>query len=420
MESYVYYPKNVVWSIRWQSPTVALLLLILASSGFTQQPAISSGEPDSANDVNAVGSPSFPYVAEITGDNVNVRSGPGTNYYSCGKLYKGDRVEVVSTQLGWSRIIPPASTFSWISMRYIAINLNDPTVGVVTGDDVCVYAGSDYVEPMHSTSEQVRLQRGEKVKLLAEEKDDYCKIAPPSGAYLWVSSKYVMAVPPATVAPPPAPTATSESPTVAPEQESPTAPEETSVEGLAPGAERLKEYYALKEQIEAERSKPVPQRNFADIKKALTEISEDKEAGKAARYAEFAIKQIERFELALAIRKQVQLQNANLEQIKERIDEARARRLAEIEDLGRFAVIGVLASSNIYEVEPSGAGAERKHYRILDGSGKTTCYSVPSDQASETDLGKLIGQKVGLVGTIEPHPPTAGALVKFTEIVRLK
>ena len=63
-----------------------------------------------ANDVNM---PSFPYVAEITGNDVRIRSGPGTNFYDCGKLYKGDRVEVVSTQLGWSRIVPPADSFSW-------------------------------------------------------------------------------------------------------------------------------------------------------------------------------------------------------------------------------------------------------------------------------------------------------------------
>jgi hypothetical protein len=410
MESHVYRPKNSMKSIRWQDSIVAFLLLIWATCGFCQQPAVPSVESESVSDANAFGGVSFPYVAEIIGDNVNIRSGPGTNYYGCGKLHKGDRVEVVSTQLGWSRIVPPAGTFSWISMQYITINLNDPTIGLVTGDDICVYAGSDYVEPMHSTSEQVRLHRGEKIKLLGEEKDDYCKIGPPPGAYLWVSSKYTEPVPAATIAQPLGPAPSTETPTVAAESEGATTPEEVSVE-----AEMLKKYYALKEQIEAERAKPLAQQNYAEIKKALTEISENKEAGKAARYAEFATKQVEGVELALTVRKQVQLQNANLEQIKERIDQARAKRLAEVEDLGRFAVIGELATSNVYN-----ADVGVKHYRILDESGKTVCYAVPTGQASNTDLQSLISQKVGLVGAIEPHPPTAGALVKFTEIVELK
>ncbi|MFQ6036822.1 MAG: SH3 domain-containing protein [Sedimentisphaerales bacterium] len=347
-----------------------------------------------ANDVNV---PSFPYVAEITGDDVNIRSGPGTNYYSCGKLNKGDRVEVVSEQFGWSRIVPPAGSFSWISMRYVSVNLDNPTIGTITGDGVRVYAGSDYVEPMHSTSEQRRLNRGDKVKLLGEEKDDYYKIAPPSGAYLWVSTQYTKPAVPIAEMPPPA---------VEPITDTNMAvPTEISVE-----AEKLKEYYALQEQIKAERAKPIYQANFADIKKRLTEIANNKEAGKAARYAKYVIRQIEGFELALAVAKEVQLQNTQLKQIIERIDKARTTRLAKVQDLGRFVVVGVFAPFATY-----GPG----HYRIVDDSGKMICYALPSEEASETDLSKFIGRKVGLVGAIQPHPQTAGALVRFKEIVEL-
>jgi len=101
----------------------------------------------------------FPYTAEITGDDVYIRSGPGTNFYHCGKLNKGDKVKVVDKQFSWSRIVPPPGSFSWISMQYVRISLDDPSVGIVTGDNVRVYAGSDYVKPLYSTTLQGKLAR---------------------------------------------------------------------------------------------------------------------------------------------------------------------------------------------------------------------------------------------------------------------
>ena len=51
----------------------------------------------------------FPYVAFINADEVNVRSGPGDNYYPVMKLNRGDRVEVYRHDPGgWYAIRPPA------------------------------------------------------------------------------------------------------------------------------------------------------------------------------------------------------------------------------------------------------------------------------------------------------------------------
>ena len=49
----------------------------------------------------------FPFFAEITGDNVLFRSGPGTNFYDCGRLNKGDKVKVLSRRFSWYEIVPP-------------------------------------------------------------------------------------------------------------------------------------------------------------------------------------------------------------------------------------------------------------------------------------------------------------------------
>jgi len=241
------------------------------------------------------------------------------------------------------------------------------------------------------------------VKLLGEEKDRYYKIAPPTGAYRWVSTEYTKPLGPGGRVPPPV--AVSPTPDT-----NAIVPTKISVE-----VRKLEEYYALEKQVQAERAKPISQQNYNSIKKAMLKIAGNKEAGKAARYSEFAIKQIKRFELALEVAKAVQLQDNKLQQDIQRIEKAFAKRLAEFQDLGRFAAVGQFQTSSVYGSEP-----EPIRYRIIDDSNKTVCYASATGAASRMDLSKLVGRRVGLVGTIEPHPPTKGALVRFAEIVELK
>ncbi|NQT03575.1 MAG: hypothetical protein HQ580_16220 [Planctomycetes bacterium] len=365
-----------------------IILISLVSIGFTQE-TTGSGE---------AGTLSFPHMAEITGNNVYVRSGPGTNFYDCSKLNKGAKVKVIGKQFSWARIVPPLGSFSWISIQYVSIDPAKPTIGTVTGDRVRVYAGSDHVKPLYSTTLQGKLDQGDKVTLLGEQMDDYYKITPPSFAYLWVSinfTKPLKAVTP-TVRPP-----TVKPPSVKPTIKPRETPKEVVSEPVSPET-LLERYRALQKQVQAERAKPIDKQNYADIKKELIKIARNKMAGKTARYAEFVLKQIKDLELVLAVGKEVRLQNEQLQKIRETIDKARTKRLVVFENLGNFAVVGKLQTFTTY-----GPG----HYRIIDDSGKTICYALPSGQVSRIKLNKLIGQKVGLVGTVEPHRQTKSALV---------
>ena len=402
---------------------VAFVLVSVASpalAGRTTPAGKSITTPDEAE------TPAFPYFAEITGDNVNFRSGPGTNFYMCGKLNKGDKVKVVSKQYSWYRIVPPAKSFCWISTQYVKVDPENPGFGILTGDRVRVYAGSDGVKPHHSTSLLGKINKGERVKLLGQELDDYRKITPPAFAYLWVSTYFTKPLPasvkvePADIQPivkvlppgdvPPVvkfdPSAEPEVIPVGPTPPTPPVPEETVPQGT-----RLEQYQALREKIKAERAKPIDQQDYKTIKKALTEIANDKEAGKVAKYAKTVLREVEGCELALAIFEKVRLQNELLKKKTAGIDEARTAKLAAVKDLGRFAVTGTLQPFTLY-----GAG----NYRIVDDSGKMLCYALPSGLASQMDLTGLIGQKVGIVGTIQPHLPTKKAMVRFSEIVPLK
>jgi len=392
------------------SALVVAVVLCTTVLGWAQQAGTAVPAPTGAQPAVGINEPVAPrttpepYVAEATGNDVFIRSGKGTQFYQCGKLYAGDRVQVINVQDGWSCILPPPGCFSWVSMQYVSINLENPTMGIITGDNVGVYAGSDFVEPRWSTSKQTVLNRGQTVRLLGEEKDDYYKIAPPQGAYLWVSSQFLRAAdrmigksPEVNVA------AAVKAPDGKPAATDPNAPKTD-----------LDIYYALAEQIKAESAKAPSEQDYTVFKAKLAELAAKKDAGRAARYAEYTIQQVERFELACKVGKEVELQNKELQKTTEKIDEARAAKLAQFEDQSKFAAMGRLETSSVYADGPT------KRFRLLDDSGKTICYVTPVGAAASKDYSGLIGRKVGLIGKIEAHEATSRALIQFSEAVPLE
>ncbi len=358
--------------------------------------------------------PAVPYVAEITGSNINTRSGPGMNYYRCGKLSKPDRVTVVGHKSGWSSIVPPPGSFSWISKQYLKTDPKNPILGVVTADEVRVWAGSALVEPIHSASLQIKLNIGQTVALTGEEKSGYCKIVPPEGAYLWVSTQYTRYLNPLDdieikyAEPQP----TYEVPELKPEPGP--QPKETPPTIHQPEDKILKKYYDLEKQIEAEREKPVTEQDYGSIKEALTEIVNKANSHKAGRYAKFQLERINRFEIARNASEKIQVQDKQLAQLREEIRKAGQDRLAQVRDLGRFTVIGQLRPSQVYNLQ-SGL----KRYLLLDESQKVLCYSQPADEAQGIDLTSLMNSKVGLVGRIKTDPQCSVPLVIFNQIERI-
>jgi uncharacterized protein YgiM (DUF1202 family) len=408
------------------SEIVSLALFILSLSNllitpaFCKQPAKSEAEPTEASLADA-NLPPMPFMAEITGDDTLIRSGAGTNYYDCGKLQKGDKVKVVGSRYSWLQIVPPAGSFAWISKQYVQVEPPNSSAGTVIGEGVRVYAGSNDVQPMHSTSLLVKLNKGDTVSLLGEEKDGYYKIALPEGAYLWVSSQnaspLASLVAPAQQAtsvytPPPPPFPTISSPN-APSPNAPAAPKEQIA---SEDAEKTREVLGLKEKVDAQKAKPVGQQDWAEIKKSLMEIAADKQAPVAAKNAQVLLKIIAGCELAKEVNEATKAQQEQYGQTEKKIEEARASKLAEFDanDLSKFAIIGVLKGSSIF-AEARGV----KYYRIVDDEDKTVCYARPEGDAVNMDMSEFIGKKVGLVGTIDPNAELGGALVDFTNVVAL-
>lgn len=141
------------------------------------------------------GGQKFPYKAYITGDDVHVRSGPGSSYYPTDKLRAGQEVEIYRHDPGgWFAIRPTKGSYSWVSARYL--KPAGEGLAEVTGERVAARVGSRFSKIRDVV--QARLHRGETVELLQGERigsdagaSGWCKIAPPSGEFRWVFGKYV-------------------------------------------------------------------------------------------------------------------------------------------------------------------------------------------------------------------------------------
>lgn len=133
----------------------------------------------------------FPYRGVINADDVYVRSGPGQDYYPTEKLKKGEVVEVYRHDPGgWYAVRPPASSYSWVSARYVR-ETGDGLLEV-TMDGVVARVGSTLNQARDVW--QVKLRKGELLEMLdpgPSESGAWYRVAPPSGEFRWVYGRYV-------------------------------------------------------------------------------------------------------------------------------------------------------------------------------------------------------------------------------------
>ena len=136
----------------------------------------------------------FPYEAVVQSDNLELRSGPGSKYYSTNKLNKGDRVTVHRHDPGgWHMVAPLSNSFSWIPAS--KVQTDDGTTGVVTSNQVSVRVGS-HLEESYDV-ESIRLSKGDAVQILEQAdvattngKVTMYKIVSPRGEYRWMKGQF--------------------------------------------------------------------------------------------------------------------------------------------------------------------------------------------------------------------------------------
>lgn len=218
--------------IRWLPccVLVAVAALCIASAAVAQeQPAPGAAQPaETAPQAPEPAAPERPFtVGVLTGDNVNVRQGAGTEYPIYYKAAMGTEVKVVGRQGQWLEVEFPAKGFSWVSKDYLS--KFDETTGIVTGNEVNVRGG-----PGLQFDELYRVQANHKFKIQGVDiTGNWYRVSPMPGATAWVISDYVRLsgplpgegptppptapVPPPTTTAPPGATVTPQPPQPAPE-----------------------------------------------------------------------------------------------------------------------------------------------------------------------------------------------------------
>ncbi len=390
----------------------------------TAKPAAATGKPTLV---------SFPHKAQVTGENVYVRSGAGKAFYYCTKLSAPAIVVVVDQKYGYSKIIPPKGSYSWISKTFVKADPANPGVGVVTDESVRVYAGADHVAPRNSTSQQARLNDGDVVRMVGPAVGDYYKIVSPVGSYLWVSSQYLKYIGPVAKPKPVRPSLpevkipTTRKAVPAPAKAEPKAPEPAPKPAVkpkpkaapkpvvpkkvSPEVKSLAKYHKLAARIDVEVAKPLGKQNYAGIRKGLTAIAKDKKSGKAGRYAEYQLDRIDRFVLARKAGEQLKNQDKKLARLRRLIRQRHKAKIAEIREPEKFIVTGFVRKSHVY----TAAGSEQR-YLIVDDSGKIICYAVPADSALGINVDKYLNRKIGLEGKVVKDDRSPVSLVKFTAV----
>lgn len=382
----------------------------------------------------------YPYVAQVLGTQVFIRSGAGLNHYRCTKISEPAQLVVIEDVNGWSKIVPPKGSFSWISKKYVEKDTVNQGIGIVTEDNVRVWAGSQYVPPIHCSSMQMKLNTGDTVKFFGEEEGDYYRIEPPKGASLFVNTAYLKELGPLSKfspkedaqetkeaqAPDAAQTAQSDQQAVptkaadAPEQQQANAeqtdqqpqPEAAPVVLQTPEEIKgLETYTTLAEQIDAELSKPLQEQDYTALKEALTQLSQDEKAGKAAKYAVYQLERIQAYEAAKAASQTVEAQDQDLAKTREMIRKQMQQKLQSIPDAPAYKVIGIIYPSAIYTGQTC-----KTRYVVKNSAGKIIAYATPEHMMSKSIIDKYVGKKVGLQGNVVADSHSPIALIEFTQI----
>ncbi|MBN2189900.1 MAG: SH3 domain-containing protein [Candidatus Aureabacteria bacterium] len=129
----------------------------------------------------------FALFCEITGDNVNVRAGAGTNYDVICQLNRSDIVRVSKVAGEWIEIYPNEKIFGWVKASHIENNK-------VTAEKLNVRAGAS-----RNYSLICQLKQGDDVSILGEL-GSWKKIILPDYARVYIYKKYAKSIPSASIA----------------------------------------------------------------------------------------------------------------------------------------------------------------------------------------------------------------------------
>ncbi len=365
----------------------------------------------------------FPFQGIVTGDNVNVRSGPDINYYPVVRLMKGNKVQVVGEESGWFKIVPPKGTFSLISKD--AVEKTEEGKAKVIKDKALIRAGSKFTKKHRAI--QVLIPKGTELTIIGQT-DGFYKIIPPRGAYLWISAKYVKPLPkkkikkapklsiPVKPTPPttqPAKAATTQTRKISSTQPTTTQPATETVE-LAEESENLFGKFAptmdkLEKQYKEELKKPLLARDFSKLAEEYKKLSNQSENLIVAAYARQRLAiiqyQIDAQKGAMELRELLKKVERGSKRAEEKIAEIE---LKQTKPPVIYQAEGILKPSSIFR-----GPLMPKRYRLVNPKENRTIAYVEL-ASKDINIAEYIGKYVGVYGKVKYDPKLRINIIKAT------
>src|SRR5436305_8500066 len=127
-----------------------------------------------------------PWLGVVNASAVYVRSAAREDAYPVMKLDKGTQLKVVGLKFKWLKILPPDGSFAYVPKAYVE-RRGTGNVGRATREIIAKVGSS--LNPM-KINPMAKVDQGQDVQILGEQ-DEYYRIAPPEGSYLYINQQFV-------------------------------------------------------------------------------------------------------------------------------------------------------------------------------------------------------------------------------------
>lgn len=360
----------------------------------------------------------YQFIGVINGNDVAVRSGPSEGHYATATLANGTQVTVVGIKLDWLKILPPEGSFSYVAKAFVE-KRGDGSIGRVMKSDLNVRAGSNVSSQKNQV--QTRLAVGDDVRIIGEQ-DEYFKIQPPAGAFLYINKRFVEPVralnaPEASVEAVPQPahteiaaedTATdtgdatfgtqiAESPAIDETATVAAAPATTPPADPAATVNAEQRFDTLEDRLRQTAQQDLSQQPIDELLTGYTELAADVQLPDSMR--RIAESRVD----ALKIRQSAQAELATLRKDEEarkqqqmalKAEEQEIQEVLDRQQIKIFTAVGILRPSSLQD-------GQKTLYRITDPTnGRTLVYIRTSDER----VTQLMGQFIGVNGSIGSDP----------------
>jgi SH3-like domain-containing protein len=364
-----------------------------------------------------------PFLGQINANAVYIRSAAREDAYPVTKLEKGTQVTVVGIKFKWLKIVPPEGSFAYVPKAWIDRRGNG-NVGRASRE-LIAKVGSDLMDV--KTAPMAKIEQGQDVQILGE-KDEYYRIKPPEGSYLYIAQQYVDPVKPvaqADVKPQPTPDsarpaspgdktasqgaakeiidalANKNNSHANPPSTQPTTDDNTAVADTAGPATQPADAVAtasntfdqLEGDFKSANEKPITEQPIAQLMSGYEDLlKQDSLPASMRRVAEIRVATLK---LRNDAKTEFLVTKASQEKAMERRKALEAER-DEIQErikqneITVYAAVGTLRTSSIQR-------GSQTLYRLTDPStGRTVAYIRTNDSKYAT----LLGQFIGVKGTI--------------------